>query len=272
MENEACRLIEEVGGRPAFKHIEMPNGLAFPSALCTSINDEVVHGPALPGRTLQDGDVLKIDIGMEYPLNKQKIVNPYSELGGYYTDMAVTVAVGSVNADNKKLIQATKEALRLGIRQVKPGNTINDIGMAIQDYVEAKGYSVVRDMVGHGVGHEVHEAPQIPHYAIGDNNVANAKLKEGMVLAIEPMVNLGEYQIQELDDGMTYATVDGSVSAQFEHTVAVTKNGCEILTINNMEETKRYLGVDWGSKRIGLAIADSESKHSSSVFCGWRSG
>jgi methionyl aminopeptidase len=230
LELEACRLMEEAAGRPAFKNYEMPNGLLFPSALCTSINDEVVHAPALPGRILEEGDLLKIDMGMEYPLRGQKLKNPHSELGGFYSDMAVTIAVGKIDKKKQKLVDVTKDALRIGIEKVKPGNTVNDIGAAIQEYVEKNGFSVVRDMVGHGVGHEVHEAPQIPHYRINRTSPINAVLKPGMVIAIEPMVNAGGYKIHELDDAMTYATDDGEPSAQFEHTVAVTEDGYKILT------------------------------------------
>jgi len=224
LEREALKMIKDFGGRPAFKDLEMFNDVYFPSALCTSINNEVVHAPAIPGRILKNGDVLKIDIGMEYPLNKEPR-NKYSKLGGYYTDMARTVIVGEASSEIKKFVKTTKECLELGIKQVKPGNNLNDIGRAIQTHAEKNGYSVVREMVGHGVGHEVHEAPQVPHYEVKDGSMEIYTLKPGMVIAIEPMLNMGSWEIESADDNFTFITKDGSLSAQFEHTIAVTEDG-----------------------------------------------
>jgi methionyl aminopeptidase len=229
LEKEALRMMKEIGGRPAFKDLEMFNDVYFPSALCTSINDEVVHAPAIPGRILKNGDVLTIDIGMEYPLHG-KYKNKYSELEGYYTDMARTVIIGEASDEIKKLVRVTKECLDLGIAQVKPGNNLNDIGRAIQKHAEKNGYSVVREMVGHGVGHEVHEAPQVPHYEVKDGSLEIYELKSGMVIAIEPMLNMGSWEIESTDDNFTFITKDGSLSAQFEHTIAITEKGHIIIT------------------------------------------
>ena len=229
LEREALKMMKEIGGRPAFKDLEMFNDVYFPSALCTSINDEVVHAPAIPGRVLNNSDVLKLDIGMEYPLNG-KYKNKYSELKGYYTDMARTVIVGDASEEIKKFVRTTKECLDLGIAQVKPGNNLNDIGRAIQKHAEKNGYSVVRDMVGHGVGHEVHESPQVPHYEVKDGSIENYILKQGMVIAIEPMLNMGSWEIKSVDDNFTFITSDGSMSAQFEHTIAITEKGNIVIT------------------------------------------
>lgn len=222
LEELACALIEKAGGRPSFKGYRNHNSLPFPTALCTSINNEVVHAPALSSRTLKSGDIIGIDIGMEYPFGKGK--------HGYYTDMAATFAVGKISKEAKKLINATKKSLDAGIKKVKPGNTLNDIGKVVQRCAEKEGFSVVRELVGHGVGTEVHEDPQVPNYEIFDES-ENCVLKPGMTIAIEPMVNAGGWRVKYCRDGFTVATYDGSLSAHFEHTVAVTDKGCEILTL-----------------------------------------
>lgn len=220
----ACDLIAKAGGYPSFKgYASLSDDTPYPTALCTSINSEVVHAPSIPSRKLESGDIIGIDIGMEYP---------YKEGGkrGMMTDMAVTVGVGKINSEAKKLLSVTSKALELAIKQVKPGCKVNDIGNAIQTYVEANGFSVVRDLVGHGVGREVHEDPQIFHYRINQNSPENITIKPGMTFAIEPMVNVGGWRVKFEDDGFTFSTVDGSLSAQFEHTLAVTEKGCEIIT------------------------------------------
>jgi len=223
LEQKAVSLIKAAGGRPAFKGYKtIHDARAFPTALCTSINSEVVHAPAVPSRKLNSGDIVGIDIGMEYPFGEK--------VHGYYTDMAITVAVGKITPAAKKLMKATKKSLMLAIEQVKPGNTLNDIGQTVQDSVEAEGFSVVRDLVGHGVGTAVHEDPQIPNYRILGSNFENTVLAPGMVIAIEPMVNMGGYKVKSLADGFTIATADKSLSAHFEHTVAVTETGHEVLT------------------------------------------
>lgn len=221
LEKMACDLIEKAGGRPSFKgYKSMLDAKAFPTAFCASINDEIVHAPALPSRELKQGDIIGLDLGIEYPA-----------INGYYTDMAVTVPVGKVSKEVKKLIKTTKKSLDLAIAQVKSGNDLNDIGRAIQQHAEKNGFSVVRDLVGHGVGVDVHEEPQVPNYEILDNSLENIVLKEGMVIAIEPMINIGSYNIKCGKDRLTILTTDGKLSAHFEHTVAVTKDGYEILTI-----------------------------------------
>ncbi|MCK4553808.1 type I methionyl aminopeptidase [Candidatus Parcubacteria bacterium] len=222
LEQIACDLIKKAGGRPSFKgYKSMHDAQGFPTALCTSINNEVVHAPALPSRKLNPGDIIDIDIGMEHPFGK--------DAHGYYTDMSVTAPVGKIGKEAKKLINITRKSLELAIKQVKPGNSLNDIGRAIQQFVEAEGFSIVRELVGHGVGTAVHEEPQVPNYEI-TNPKDNVILKTGMAIAIEPMVNVGGWKVKTADDGFTIVTADGSLSAHFEHTVAVTDDGCEILT------------------------------------------
>jgi len=241
LEKMACDLIKKAGGRPSFKgYKSMHDAKGFPTALCTSINNEIVHAPALPPRKLNSGDIIDIDIGMEYPTyapplarsgaTAGKPVNKGSGMGGYYTDMSVTVPVGKISKQAKKLINVTKKSLKLAIEQVKPGNSLNDIGRAIQQYVEAEGFSVVHELVGHGVGIAVHEEPQVPNYEIIDDSMDNVILKPGMVIAIEPMVNVGGWKVKTGDDGFTIVTADGSLSAHFEHSVAVMEKGYEVLT------------------------------------------
>lgn len=233
LEKIALKLMSEAGGRPAFKGLKMYNRKFFPTALCTSINDEIVHAPALPARELKPGDIIGIDIGMEYPLNGKKnkeVYNRFSKKGGYYTDMAITVPVGTVSQEVMKLLDATKQSLYLGIKEAKAGSRLNNIGRAIQKYAESQGFSVVRELVGHGVGHEVHEDPQVFNYAVRNGGEDNIELKPGMVLAIEPMVNIGSWHASEAPDGFTIVTHDGSLSAHFEHTIAVTDDGPIVLT------------------------------------------
>lgn len=211
----AERLIRKFGGEPAFLNYqtegeEIP---PFPATLCTSVNQEVVHAIPSYQRILKEGDLVGLDIGMDYK--------------GFCTDMAKTVGVGKISPKAKKLIEVTRKALVIGIRKVKPGNFIGDIGAAIQQYVEKKGFSVVRQLVGHGIGKKVHEEPRIPNY--GEPRTG-PKLEKGMTLAIEPMVNIGKDMVKTAADGWTIVTDDKSLSAHFEHTVVVTKKGYEILT------------------------------------------
>ncbi len=234
LENLAVRLIKEAGGRPSFLgYRSSVNERPFPTALCTSINDEVVHAPAIPPRILKEGDIIGIDIGMEYPLRQYKKpdwpLNPHSKEGGYFTDMARTVAVGKISNDLKKLIQVTKKSLDLAIKIIRPNISLREIGRVIQGYVEKNGFAVVRDLVGHGVGVKVHEDPQIPNYFIPDKSY-DIKLKPGMVIAVEPMVNMGDWRVKFEADRFAIKTIDGKPSAHFEHTIAVTKDGCLVLT------------------------------------------
>ena len=200
--------VHEAGAEPAFKGYH-----GYPATICASINEQVVHG--IPSaRALGEGDIVSIDMG--------------ARLDGFYGDCAVTVPVGRVAADAASLLQATEEALFHGIDAVKPGARVSDIGAAVQRHVEAHGFSVVREFVGHGIGTSLHEEPQIANYGPGGRG---PRLSEGMVLAIEPMVNLGKPAVKVLSDGWTAVTRDGSLSAHFEHTVVVTRDGCEILTL-----------------------------------------
>lgn len=207
LEKKASQLIKEKKAQPAFKDY---NG--YPAILCTSVNHEVVHCPPRD-YFLQDGDILSIDCGIKYQ--------------GLFTDSALTVGVGKISRSAKKLMTTTKDALYSGIKQVKPGNTIGDIGHAIQQSVEKQGFSVVKSLVGHGVGFQVHEDPRIPNYG---KPKTGPVLREGMVICIEPMVNIGGSEVEFAKDGWRVTTRDASLSAHFEHTIAVTKNGAEILT------------------------------------------
>ena len=201
-----------VGGRPSFKNYG-PKKNPYPAGLCTSVNDVVVHGIPSRDEILKNGDIMGLDIGMEYK--------------GLYTDHAITVGVGEISAVAKKLLETTKKALDLAIKEVRPGARVGDISYAIQSTAEAAGFSVVRDLVGHGVGYDVHEDPAIPCFGKKGTGLV---LREGMVLAIEPMLCEGEYFINIDADGWTIRTADGGLSAHFEHTIAITKNGARILT------------------------------------------
>lgn len=193
---------------PAFKGYR-----GYPAAICTSVGYEVVHG--IPGpRRLKEGDILSVDIGVKYK--------------GYYADAAATYGIGSLDMEAERLITTTKKCLEAGIKEAKIGNYLSDISKAIQRVAEDAGYSVVRDFVGHGIGRSMHEDPQVPNYV---DTSKGPKLKEGMVLALEPMVNQGTYEVEILNDGWTVVTKDRKLSAHFEHTVAITETGPEILTL-----------------------------------------
>lgn len=223
----ATELILQAGAMPSFLGYD-----GFPASLCTSINSQIVHG--VPDETkLKEGDIVGLDLGVLYPPENCATCPSAGGCGlepGLFTDAAITVPVGKISQEAEKLVQVTKKSLELAIAQVKPGNHIGDIGSAIQQYVEAQGFLVIRDLVGHGVGHAVHEDPQIPNFG---RSGQGEELKEGMVLAIEPMVSAGSYKIKKSKEVMGYAgyqTSDNSLSAHFEHTVVVTKTGAEILT------------------------------------------
>lgn len=209
---ELNRIAEEFiimsGAIPAFKGYR-----GFPASICTSINDQVVHG--IPGpRILEEGDIVSIDIGVVY--------------NGYYGDAAYTYQVGQVSPDSRRLVKVTEESLYKGIEMAVEGNRLSDISHAIQTHVEKHGYSVVRDYVGHGIGQSMHEDPQVPNFGMPGKG---PRLREGMVIAIEPMVNQGKYHVRTLNDNWTVVTADGSLSAHFEHTVAITGEGPRILTL-----------------------------------------
>jgi methionyl aminopeptidase len=209
LEQAAERKIAELGAVPAFKGYH-----GYPCVLCTSVNSEVVHGIPSGERVLQEGDIVSIDCG--------------AVIDGYFGDSAITVPVGEhVAPETLRLLQVTKASLENAIRTVKVGATLGDVGAAVQEVVESDGFSVVRDFVGHGIGTRMHEDPQVPNYG---RRGMGLKLREGMVIAIEPMVNAGKPGVQVLGDGWTAVTQDGSMSAHFEHTVAVTAAGAVVLT------------------------------------------
>jgi len=200
------------GAKPAFKGYIYGNRM-FPATLCTSINEEVVHGIPSKERVLKEGDIIGIDVGCNYK--------------GFHGDGAYTYAVGEISPEARHLMETCEKALYQGIEKARPGNRVNDISIAIGRFVSAKGYGIVRELTGHGVGRELHEAPQILNY---DDGRKGKKLKVNMTLAIEPMINMGTYEVKTLKDNWTVVTRDGSLSAHYEHTIAVTANGPEILT------------------------------------------
>ncbi len=225
----AERLILASGGAPSFKGYN-PYGAkaAYPAALCVSINDEVVHAIPKRDRILVEGDIVGLDIGMWWPGEKFKIKNEKLKMTrAMATDTAVTVGVGKISPQAEKLIRATQESLVIGIREVRAGASIGDIGAAIQAHLEKNGFGVVRDLAGHGVGYAVHEDPFVPNFGERGKGLI---LKEGMVLAIEPMATEGAWQVTLDEDEWAYRTADGRLAAHFEHTVAVTAKGCEVLT------------------------------------------
>ena len=207
LDKKAEEYIVSCGARPAFKGY-----MGFPSTLCISIDDAVVHGLPHDGY-LREGQIVGIDCG--------------AELIGYYGDHAKTFAVGEISDEKNNLMQITKESLYKGIEQAKPGNYVGDIGHAVQSHAESNGYSVVRELVGHGIGEKLHEEPQVPNYG---NPNQGYKLHAGMCIAIEPMINLGSKEVYTAKDGWTVFTMDGQVSAHFEHTIAIKEDGPHILS------------------------------------------
>jgi methionyl aminopeptidase len=207
--------IRSQGAVPSFIGVPGPQGVPpFPACCCISVNDEVVHG--IPGaRLLQEGDMVKIDVG--------------TRLDGFFGDSARSFAVGQVSQERQRLMRATEESLFLGIAAARAGNRIGDIGAAVQGHVEPQGFSVVREMVGHGVGGAVHEAPEVPNYGRAGHGL---RLRPGMCLALEPMINAGGWRIRVLKDGWTVATTDGSDSAHFEHQIRITDGDPEIMTLD----------------------------------------
>lgn len=204
----AEKFIRSQGAKPSFKGYG-----GFPGSICTSINDVLVHGIPNSNHILKEGDIISIDIGANY--------------GGYHGDSAWTYAVGEVSEEAKELMRVTEESLYKGLAQIKPGNRISDISNAIQTFVEAHGYGVPRDYTGHGVGSNLHEDPIVPNYGIAGRG---PKIVSGMVIAVEPMVTLGDYHTRTLLDDWTVKTLDGKITAHYEHTIVVTEDGYEILT------------------------------------------
>ncbi len=215
LEQVAEKMIRDAGAKPAFKGYYVPAvGATYKYVLCTSVNEEVVHGMPSAKRVLKKGDVVSIDTGVS--------------LEGFFGDAAVTIPVGEVDETTKKLLKVTREALELAVDQVRPDNRLLDVCGAVEQHVVSNGFSIVREYVGHGIGTRLHEEPQVPNYV--DRRSENPRLKEGMVLAIEPMVNAGRAETRVLRDGWTAVTKDGSYSAHFEHCVAVTSDGPWVLT------------------------------------------
>lgn len=207
LEHRAEELIHAMGGTPAFRGYR-----GYPASICTSVNDQVVHG--IPsGLTLREGDIISIDLGVLKD--------------GFYGDAAVTLPVGAISVEARELLRVTEEALAAGIEAAREGNRVSDIGSAVQRHVERRGFSVVRTFVGHGIGKQLHEEPQVPNFGMPGRG---PRLREGMTLAIEPMVNAGGHDVVVLEDGWTAVTADGSLSAHFEHTVALTGGGAKVLT------------------------------------------
>src|SRR4051812_586682 len=215
LEVAAEKMIEDAGARPAFKNYYVQAaGEVYKYVLCTSVNSEIVHGMPNPKRILKKGDILSIDTGVK--------------LDGYYGDSAVTVPIGEVSPETQKLLKVTQESLELAIDRVRAGNRLFDVCGTVEQHVKANGFSIVREYVGHGIGTQLHEEPQVPNYV--DRKNENPRLKEGMVLAVEPMVNAGRPEAVVLKDKWTAVTKDGSNSAHFEHCIAVTENGPWVLT------------------------------------------
>lgn len=220
-------LIFASGGHPSFKgHQSRSEKKPFPAVLCTSVNDELVHGIPKQESILQEGDILGLDIGMEWSDSQNQKTESKSQKG-LYTDMAVTIGIGKISDEAERLLRATSEALDIGMREVKTGARLGDVGHMIQKHLEKNKLAVIRDLAGHGVGYAVHEEPLIPNFGKPGTGL---EIKEGMVFAIEPMATLGDWKIKLASDGWTFKTVDGSLAAHFEHTLAVTENGTEILT------------------------------------------
>jgi methionyl aminopeptidase len=208
LEKFVARRFKELGARSAFKGYR-----GYPCVLCASVNDEIIHGIPSDRRTLKDGDILSLDTGVI--------------LDGYYGDSAITIAIGAISESAQRLMQVTEQALELALDKVRLGNRLGDVSATVQHHAEKNGYTVVREFVGHGIGKSMHEEPQIPNYGQPGHGPL---LKEGMVFAIEPMVNAGGAGVRVLDDNWTAVTADGKLSAHFEHMVAVTKNGPDVLT------------------------------------------
>ena len=209
----ADEFIRDHGGIPTFKNFPNPFGEPFPASICTSINEEVVHGIPRETQILKEGDIISVDCGIL--------------LAGYNGDSCYTFCVGEVAEETKELLNVTKEALYLGIKEAVAGNHLGDIGYAIQQYCESRGYGVVRELTGHGIGKEMHEEPKVPNYGRRGNGIL---LKEGMCIAIEPMITMGDRHIGLMPDKWTIRTLDGKPAAHFEHTIAIRKGQAEILS------------------------------------------
>lgn len=217
LDRVALQLTASAGAQPLFKGVRNPRAkMPFPGAICASVNDQVVHGIPSDDAKLKSGDILSIDFGVK--------------IGGYCGDGAVTVAVGEVTDDNRRLMNVTRHVLEIAVAKSSPGVKWSSVAAQMQAYAEQAGFSVVRDFVGHGIGRQMHEEPRVPNF-VSDELLANdIVLREGMVLAIEPMINAGTSDVRTLQNGWTVVTSDGRCSAHFEHTIVIVKGGCEVLT------------------------------------------
>ncbi|MCF6276796.1 MAG: type I methionyl aminopeptidase [Candidatus Magasanikbacteria bacterium] len=231
IDKEAERLIKEAGGLPAFKGYGGDKyRKGFPGTVCVARNHELVHGVARDKDILKEGDIFSMDIGMQWPRKCGEGENK----NGYFTDTALTVAVGKIPEKTQGLMNVTKKALEIGIDKCRAGNKLSDIGEAIQDYVDPKGYGIVRDLIGHGVGFHVHEEPRVPNFY--DSSLKRIILKAGMVLALEPMITMGGGDIVTADDDWTIETADKSLCAHFEHTVIITEGDPIVVTRRPLEK------------------------------------
>lgn len=222
IDDVAEQKVREAGGVPAFKHYRpRPSDSPFPSTICFSINDEVVHGFGAADKVIQAGDIVTIDIGMKYK--------------GLFTDTAVTVAAGEIDEQKKQLLAVTKKAMWKGIAAATVGAPVSVIGKVVQEYIDPQGYGIVRDLCGHGVGHEVHEDPNVLNYY--DSSLDRWTLEHGVVIAIEPMITMGDYRVTVDDDNWTIRTADRKPSAHFEHTVVVTNDGPLVVTLRPSEKS-----------------------------------
>jgi methionyl aminopeptidase len=217
LDEVARRMTADVNAEALFTGVRNPGArTAFPGAICASVNDEVVHGIPSSKVVLKDSDILSIDFG--------------ARLDGYCADAAITVGIGNISAQNRRLIEATRHVLSIATEQMRPGVKWSNIAARMQKYAEGAGFSVVRDFVGHGIGREMHEEPKVPNFVSKDLVRNDILLAEGMVLAVEPMINAGSKNVKTLNNGWTVVTKDGKYSAHFEHTIVITGNGCEVIT------------------------------------------
>jgi len=218
LDSIALRMVDEVGGQALFKGVRNPSArIPFPGAICASINEQVVHGIPSGNAILEQGDILSIDFGVR--------------LDGYCGDAAVTIGIGEISEQKRRLIDVTRQVLQVAIEKACPDVKWSQIASEMQDYAESDGFSVVRDFVGHGIGTKMHEEPKVPNFVSNELLADDIVLREGMILAVEPMINAGGYAVRTLKNGWTVVTKDGKCSAHFEHTIAITKNGCEVLTV-----------------------------------------
>lgn len=224
IDTEAERLIREAGGIPAFKGYGVPGAPPFPATICSSVNNEIVHGIPSENQILKEGDIYSMDIGMQYPANSGLGKNG----NGFFTDTAVTVPVGEIEESTQQLLSVTQKSLYKAIEKCEVGAPVSIVGKTVEEYIDPQGYGIVRDLVGHGVGHAVHEEPAVPNFY--DKRLNKLSLEERVVIAIEPMITVGSYETDIADDEWTIITKDRSLSAHFEHTIVITKDGPVVAT------------------------------------------